>query len=1143
MAVVVDGTSMNDLGRKEDVIHDDDGSKNKKRGVSDVIRQVRVWSLRHCAILNSVLYAIYTVLRPGCFACWNGALKPALSGVRPVLVNVSVKCVVGLRWSMRTLNKAPMLQKLGRRRARQISAWIILVALLLFSIVLVHSVSFLFGSRTEIVAKGTFHTRQHDARIKARLEAEKEAHNNDLLEDALEARLKETLSKDFEKEFGHRLGQNNKEEEEEEEEEEEHEKDEEGTSTIEKKDGNPSLFQMLTKSFKTPEEKSRKKTPIRVPLAKIKALRKSRKYVSLKDVSESAEESMGRSSRRKRSKLSTISEAVPSVEEVAIRKYGYAEASLSDPNLLWLVGPQLMCQGQQFTKRLNQVTDRLKVITMCNGDSKWVNRAGDHSVLDERLRRFESTKLARIDDCMKTSDFIPSSLTVTPVTDLSSLERDIAEIQDVQGVQSFIIKHAQKDIHDKAAPEVTEHPLKTLRHMRKDRRARTELVVQAFKKNALLWDERKFTIRTWAVVVSSEPLIVMYHDGVVLRSLEKSILAHTKKSQKYSKRQQYADINTRQSGHHDYTNRREDAFGCIDELQTYLSGSFASTEMRHFSELILVPELQRLMLAVIHAHRRDTPHPGVWNMQRISFDFILDANWNIWLVDTDWGTNDVNLGEDDFTSPCKRSLIQALGDDTIHVTEQLIVKMSKGQDENLLNGIDRGSLQVLWDASDSSYSFSDRLCKRSTYQDFRDRQTFSKRAIQTLLKRDGRPPKRSSENTKDGEPWKCPVCGYLNDHHAHSCENCGGPHLGVAKPHPFQEPTKQQPVRNFHDHGSRRDFDSRDGRGFDPHETRPNIDSSYDHQQQEHNGFHAPKDEFNAYFRQERERNTIHNTHEGHNMHTEFSSFFEQQRPNHENVVENHDSGTVISCGGKQFSIKENVQGFGTDIETLRTSTLHTCCASCAMNPGCYGYTFDRSTFQCHLKTQITAEGYARATTLGILDASFPVEHNRNRGVGPVGQTFQGYRDAAFRHDDNNAFSKREKFRKQLVDIFMDHDPAKVAKVDILLDRYRGKEEKYIQQTLQQYEAIDRLQQERSNRRIAAVNDRERLGPSQNRFRSSQAAPTRDSYGLTVADYRERLEQIFQQHDPQMASQLDTMLERFKGKEMDLLQYLVEKYK
>jgi hypothetical protein len=237
-------------------------------------------------------------------------------------------------------------------------------------------------------------------------------------------------------------------------------------------------------------------------------------------------------------------------------------------------------------------------------------------------------------------------------------------------------------------------------------------------------------------------------------------------------------------------------------------------------------------------------------------------------------------------------------------------------------------------------------------------------------------------------------------------------------------------------------------------------------------------------------------------------------------------------CAGKSFALRESSELVGSsELEPLRAATVHSCCAACAADPHCAGFTFSADSFHCSLKSWPGSHSPLRGVVAGVLARPGALgDSDATPGRGRQQQRQQQQQEQAGQRHGQQA-AQRERFKARLTEIFMDHDPSKVVKVDALLDRYRGNEERFLQRTEEQYHAIERLVQERKDDRGALAAG---FG--------SVVGPARDAHGFTAGEYRERVEQLLRVNDPSRLAQVDAMLEHFAGRELELVDFLIGRY-
>ena len=180
------------------------------------------------------------------------------------------------------------------------------------------------------------------------------------------------------------------------------------------------------------------------------------------------------------------------------------------------------------------------------------------------------------------------------------------------------------------------------------------------------------------------------------------------------------------------------------------------------------------MSTALFAMRRDSAsHKDVRTvLLRVCFDFVIDANWRVWLVDVD-PSCDLNVGGDEFTSsPCKHAGSDTMGEGAIKLVEEIDRRRSKGISVNT-NALPLGDhFEALVDEDSNDFDLRDNLCTISEYKKFRQRQIFPKMAVADLVLAvdiHGTLPDAPS----DLGDWSCPICGYKNKGQVHFCEACG----------------------------------------------------------------------------------------------------------------------------------------------------------------------------------------------------------------------------------------------------------------------------------------------------------------------------------------------------------------------------------
>ena len=477
-----------------------------------------------------------------------------------------------------------------------------------------------------------------------------------------------------------------------------------------------------------------------------------------------------------------VSQREISVLEAALKHLGYREAnSVSDAALLWVVAPGMRCEDEHVVATLNALSDVSEVIALCSGDANTVQHFSSKNVYDQRLRWYSEvlTRSQARNSCPRYEDFVPETFFIGSKSDLAGAEA-LMRSKGLRGDGSqFVVKQPTSVFENRAHfPLATHHALAGVKKLQRHSAFRG-VVLQKYIPDPMLWGGRKFTVRSWAVVARSSPLLAYYRDGLVYRSLEPYGVRASSSKHTSAVAARFANITNIQEDHPHFAEHVGEAFGCLDEFQDHLNEFARGTkELSHYVDLILRPQLKRIMrfvlLALRKEHARDTV--TVWAVQHWCFDFLIDSSWNVWLLDVG-SSCPAAPGGPTYTSDCKQELQHALGADALRIAEQMVVHVENPA---------LGKFQRLIDERATELGTSDverELCETGgLYKAFQERQTFGRRIMTLLFPADGKPPRPDRRalglDRRGLEPWKCSRCGYLNGAQASSCDQCGGGSAG-----------------------------------------------------------------------------------------------------------------------------------------------------------------------------------------------------------------------------------------------------------------------------------------------------------------------------------------------------------------------------
>ena len=304
------------------------------------------------------------------------------------------------------------------------------------------------------------------------------------------------------------------------------------------------------------------------------------------------------------------------------------------------------------------------------------------------------------------------------------------------------------------SPLVTHHVLTGLKKLLKKKEA--QFLVQEYKKSPLLWQGRKFTLQTFALVTQTYPTVKAFmKEGVVFRALDL-----------YGKDSRSANISTS-----DKFSR--DSFGCMGDLDEYFSFGFQALMMPHLKRL-----MKQTIMALVKEKASRRGQPGIHTMQTLCFNFQVGQDYTVSLLDASF-TCDLNPGGDAFSSECKTSLRRAFGQEAIKTS---------------YTGKSTWFEPLMMDTSP--------LCSREKYDAFLEHKQKVQRAVYGLTPEDGAPRPVSVLKKR---PWECSHCHFTNEFNQHHCDQCGSmkggvvdstPSKSTSESHSFNTPTKHAGYEN-----------------------------------------------------------------------------------------------------------------------------------------------------------------------------------------------------------------------------------------------------------------------------------------------------------------------------------------------------------
>lgn len=155
---------------------------------------------------------------------------------------------------------------------------------------------------------------------------------------------------------------------------------------------------------------------------------------------------------------------------------------------------------------------------------------------------------------------------------------------------------------------------------------------------------------------------------------------------------------------------------------------------------------------------------------------------------------------------------------------------------------------------------------------------------------------------------------------------------------------------------------------------------------------------------------------------------------------------------------------------------------------------------------------------------------------------------------------RRKSFREKLVKLYSKVNPKRLEDIDDLLDKYAGREDKLLMGVLDKYEcaAVKKSKKEKSRDcdfragsskvvRIIDDDTSEQKSPKKRKIAKRLPSPSPRKKMMTSQEkirdfYRTRIKKIYKERNPKKLSGLDTLLDKYRGKERDVWLSICDKY-
>ena len=181
--------------------------------------------------------------------------------------------------------------------------------------------------------------------------------------------------------------------------------------------------------------------------------------------------------------------------------------------------------------------------------------------------------------------------------------------------------------------------------------AREKTVLQQYLHRPSLWEGRKYSLRTHAVIISTEPLLVLYRDGEVKRCLEPydspapGLERFAQLTNSARQHPQYEAM-TRRWGYHIAWRR------WAQWMAARRGASFVGAVVRP----MLKAQMRYMLASYLYQSASTVPAMPFVTLQHMCFDFMLDDVGRVWLHESNAGCSLYAPGTSEADDPVQRDL-------------------------------------------------------------------------------------------------------------------------------------------------------------------------------------------------------------------------------------------------------------------------------------------------------------------------------------------------------------------------------------------------------------------------------------------------------------------------------------------------------
>ncbi|XP_031554461.1 probable beta-tubulin polyglutamylase [Actinia tenebrosa] len=278
------------------------------------------------------------------------------------------------------------------------------------------------------------------------------------------------------------------------------------------------------------------------------------------------------------------------------------------------------------------------------------------------------------------SDFVPETIRLTNTTEKQKFLNEVYKEGEVwickpigqnQGKGIYMI-NSSAQLRDKL--HLNDQYQNTNSNGRRSSQVRPSpgRIIQRYIMNPLLLNNHKFDIRAYMFIASTNPYVVLYHQGYI----RLSCVPYSPYSEEAGNSILLAHLTNQyiQKKHPSYSSMKEETVWSFERLQSYIDEHHTKEKglAKNWMFTTFTKRMQQIMLTCFHSVRKKL-HRRSGFFDLLGFDFMIDENFKVWLIE-------VNVNPS-LNTNCQvlKDVIPTMVDSTVRIALEIFEKAKKGR--------------------------------------------------------------------------------------------------------------------------------------------------------------------------------------------------------------------------------------------------------------------------------------------------------------------------------------------------------------------------------------------------------------------------------------------------------------------------------